>query len=117
MFGHDRQELRAIYVNAWKKYSEKKILTQLEIQIVEIIKNHPEYHKAIKENDIKIDYTPELGKTNPFLHMSLHIALREQISTNFNNQHQKWHSRHSSQAIRHVVSLWCLRAINFVVFF
>ena len=81
MFGHDSQELRAMYVNAWKKYSEKKILTQLEIQIVEIIKNHPEYHKAIKENDIKIDYTPELGKTNPFLHMSLHIALREQILT------------------------------------
>ena len=51
--------------------------------VANIVELHPEYH-ALLENDDAIDkdYIPEHGETNPFLHMSMHIALHEQISTN-----------------------------------
>ena len=52
-------------------------------QIVQVILAHPEYHKIL-ENQNKFQqhsYFPELGEPNPFLHMGLHLAIREQIAT------------------------------------
>jgi len=50
--------------------------------IANIIELHPEYHSLLdNENTLDKDYLPEQGETNPFLHMSMHIALHEQIST------------------------------------
>ena len=51
--------------------------------VANIVELHPEYHSLL-ENDgaLDKDYTPDHGETNPFLHMSMHIALHEQISTN-----------------------------------
>ena len=51
--------------------------------VANIIKLHPEYHSLLDSDDaIDKDYSPDQGETNPFLHMSMHIALHEQISTN-----------------------------------
>lgn len=52
----------------------------LEQQIARVIEEHPEYHSLI--NNIDKDYLPEEGQSNPFLHMGMHLALREQINTN-----------------------------------
>lgn len=54
----------------------------LQQTIANIVSLHPEYHDLLNNVDaIDRDYTPEMGETNPFLHMSMHIALHEQIST------------------------------------
>jgi len=80
MFGTDRNQLRQMYRTAWEKYQEKQLLSPLEAQIADIIKEHPEYHNFITQMDK--DFLPETGETNPFLHMGLHLGLREQIATN-----------------------------------
>lgn len=80
MFGTDRTQLRLMYKNAWDKHLQKQILTSLEVQIVDVISEHPEYHDFVTQMDK--DFLPEMGETNPFLHMGLHLGLREQISTN-----------------------------------
>jgi len=80
MFGTDRNQLRQMYKNAWEKFQQQLPLSALDIQIVEIIKQHPEYQDFVLQLDK--DFLPESGQTNPFLHMGLHLGLREQINTN-----------------------------------
>ncbi len=80
MFGNNRNQLRQMYKTAWDKFQQQQVLSPLEIQITDVIKEHPEYHDCILQLDK--DFLPEAGQTNPFLHMGLHLGLREQIATN-----------------------------------
>ena len=84
MFSNNRDELRQFYFDSWRKFKNNTELTPLEQQIVAVIKEHPEYHELLenKEKVLSQDYLPEMGDTNPFLHMGMHIGLQEQISTN-----------------------------------
>ncbi len=80
IFGQDRNELRQMYATAWQKYCEGAVLSPLEAQIAAVIEQHPEYHHAVS-GDLDKDFTVEQGETNPFLHMGLHLAIREQVAT------------------------------------
>jgi len=82
IFGQDRGELRKMYADAWKKHCDKTPLTPLEAQIADVVVWHPEYHTAVSSDDLDKDYSPDGGQTNPFLHMGLHLGIREQIATN-----------------------------------
>jgi hypothetical protein len=62
------------------KFQNNENLNPMESQLVEIIKLHPEYHHLIQTTDA--EYFPEHGQVNPFLHINLHLALREQLSIN-----------------------------------
>ena len=79
-----RDEVRQVYLGVWIKIQAQSLLEPMEALIAEVIELHPEYHQLLEQGeDIKQqDYTPELGQTNPFLHMGMHIALREQASSN-----------------------------------
>lgn len=81
IFGQDRQELRKMYVDAWQKHVAGQPMSPLEAQIADVVAEHPEYHDALAGEDLDRDYTPEGGKTNPFLHMGLHLGIREQVAT------------------------------------
>ena len=81
IFGSDRNELRQIYVDAWRKSCDGGPMSPLESQIAQVIQDHPEYQAAMTTETLDETYTPEGGKTNPFLHMGLHLAVREQIAT------------------------------------
>ena len=82
IFGNDRRSLRSHYRDAWLKRQAGKPLEPLEKLIADVVAQHPEYH-ALLESDqaLEQDYTPQMGQTNPFLHMGMHIALAEQIGT------------------------------------
>ena len=84
MFGSDRNALRKMYCDSWDKFIKQQILSPLEQQIVSVVKLHPEYHQMLEapEASIAADFSPELGESNPFLHMGMHLGLHEQISTN-----------------------------------
>lgn len=82
IFGQDRNELRQMYVDAWQKYRGEMPLTPLEAQIASVIEMHPEYHGVVTTGEVDIDYTPDGGQTNPYLHMGLHLGIREQVETN-----------------------------------
>ncbi|RZV34258.1 MAG: DUF1841 family protein [Chromatiales bacterium] len=82
MFGQDRNELRQMYADAWRKRCDQQPMAPLEIQIADVIDMHPEYHDDVTDDDLDRDYTPDGGQTNPFLHMGLHLGIREQVATN-----------------------------------
>lgn len=85
-FFHDqgRGELRRMYVEAWRKHRAHRLLEPLEDQIVRVLEQHPEYHPVVQVagDVLERDFTPESGQSNPFLHMGLHLAIREQVATN-----------------------------------
>ena len=70
-----------MYGDAWRKFQAGELLSPLEAQIVQVIEDHPEYRAAVLDEDVERAYTPEQGSTNPFLHMGLHLALRDQVAT------------------------------------
>ncbi|AJI52562.1 DUF1841 family protein [Francisella philomiragia] len=82
IFSHDRYQLRKLFIDSWNKFLNKQSLTAIEEQISRIIELHPEYHKQITIENIDKDYSPEMGQINPFLHISLHLAIIEQVQTN-----------------------------------
>lgn len=79
MFGNDRNQLRQMYKQAWEKFQQNLPLTPLESQIASVIQEHPEYQGFIKH--LEKDFLADTGEANPFLHMGLHLGLREQIAT------------------------------------
>lgn len=84
-FFHDqsRDQLRRMYIDAWRKHRAGLPLEPLEAQIADVIELHPEYHAVLEDPErvLDRDYTPEGGESNPFLHMGLHLAVRDQIGT------------------------------------
>jgi len=81
IFGQDRNELRRMYVDAWRKSCIGASLSPLEAQIAKVIADHPEYQGMINDGTVDALFTPEGGQTNPFLHLGLHLAVREQVAT------------------------------------
>lgn len=82
MFNPSREEARRFFFDTWRKYRINETLSGLEGTALDIILQHPEYHAMLSEPDkyIDRDYLPEFGETNPFLHMSMHLAIEEQLS-------------------------------------
>ncbi|MGH8289085.1 MAG: DUF1841 family protein [Steroidobacteraceae bacterium] len=81
--GQSREQLRQIYVQAWRKYGARLPLEPLEAQIAAVIAEHPEYVSLLESGlqALTAEYTPEGNRENPFLHMGLHLAIREQVAT------------------------------------
>jgi len=82
MFNPTRDQARLFFFEAWKKFRVGTPLTDLEAITVEHIGRHPEYH-AILDAPARYqerEWRPELGETNPFLHLSMHLAISEQLS-------------------------------------
>lgn len=84
LFNPSRDEVRQFFFNSWAKFHQQQVLTDLEKMAVGIMHMHPEYHTILDqpEHYLQQAYYPEMGETNPFLHMSLHLSIQEQISIN-----------------------------------
>ena len=84
LFSNDRNELRQVFFNAWQKPKKPLPLEPMEQIIVNVLKLHPEYHSFFEkyESNIDKDFSPEMGQVNPFLHLSMHISIHEQLSVN-----------------------------------
>ena len=82
MFAPSREQARKFFFGTWRKYRVGAALQGLETLALAVILLHPEYHAVLEapERNAERDYTPDMGQTNPFLHMSLHLALEEQLS-------------------------------------
>lgn len=81
MFNPSRDQVRMFFIDAWRKYREKASMTAMEDIAAELIFQHPEYHALIESPDASgKEFAPEDGKINPFLHLSLHLAIHEQLS-------------------------------------
>jgi hypothetical protein len=82
MFNPSREQVRQFFFDAWKKYRGGAPLEGLETVAVEVALSHSEYHHVLDDpgRHLDRDYIPDQGETNPFLHMSMHVAIEEQIA-------------------------------------
>jgi hypothetical protein len=81
MYNPTRDQARRFLIDAWKKRCERLPGTQLETLAADLIEMHPEYHELLAADDApQREWTPEQGETNPFLHLSLHLSIEEQLS-------------------------------------
>jgi len=82
MFNPSRADVRRFFFETWGKYRSQAPLEGLERTAIEIILLHPEHQVLLDnpERNLDRDFTPEDGAVNPFLHLSLHLAIAEQLS-------------------------------------
>jgi hypothetical protein len=80
--GYSRDQLRLAYAEAWAKHLGRSPLTALEAQIADVIGAHPEYQRVVADAGTALGFEPSTAGAadNPFLHMGLHLAVREQVS-------------------------------------
>ena len=82
LFGQNRREMRKVFFRAWQRHGAREPLEDAEKIIVLVAMRHPEYHALLNapEANSEREYFPELGETNPFLHMAMHMAIEEQLA-------------------------------------
>ncbi len=80
MFSTERDQLRKKFFDAWQKHLNQSPVEPLEAEIIQVVLLHPEYHVIL--NDLDTYQARDFAEGNPFLHMSLHLAMREQLRTN-----------------------------------
>jgi hypothetical protein len=93
-----RDELRRRYLTAWQRRRDGLPLDPLEAAIADVIELHPEYQPLLEDADAAAqDFSVEQGRTNPFLHMGLHLGLREQVATDRPGGIRQIHARMSQR--------------------
>ena len=82
MFNPSREQVRRFFCEAWRKHRARLPLEGAEATAADLIEQHAEYHALLENPDAAVDqeFTPEGGQMNPFLHLSLHLAIADQIS-------------------------------------
>ncbi|HRP74939.1 MAG TPA: DUF1841 family protein [Rhodocyclaceae bacterium] len=81
MFDPSRDQARNFFIQTWRKRIGGEVLTPLEHMAAGLIALHPEYHAMLEEPDALLrEFSPDSGQINPFLHLSLHLAIEEQLS-------------------------------------
>lgn len=82
MFNPTRDQARQFFMEAWRKHRAKEVVSPLEDAAIHLIALHPEYHGLLEDREAALarEWTPESGEANPFLHLSLHLAVEEQLS-------------------------------------
>ncbi len=86
MFNPSRDQARDFLFETWRKFCAAGQLSAMESMAVEVVSLHPEYHTMLADQERYLaqyrdrDYPPEFGETNPFLHLNMHLSIREQVS-------------------------------------
>ena len=82
LFNPSREEVREFFCSTWQKHQDAHVLTPLEMIASQWMEQHPEFHKILSDPSgaLEQEFTPEKGMTNPFLHLSMHLSISEQIS-------------------------------------
>lgn len=138
MFNPSVNDVRNFFFTTYEKGVEHAVLTDLEKIAYSVILEHSEYHQVLNNRDKYFGYSwlPEAGETNPFLHLSMHLSILEQLSINqpfglkelylelcvkYGNEHEAqhqvidclgemiWQSQHNNMQPDPQVYLQCLR--------
>ena len=82
MFNPSKDEVRQFFCNTWKKSTTGEVLTPLEAIALDWIRQHPEYENDLADTERALgkDYSVDQGRSNPFLHLSMHLSIHEQMS-------------------------------------
>lgn len=83
MFVETRDQAREFFLCVWTKMGNKQALEPLESLVARVITEHPQYHAVLEHphRALEAEFDGNDGRSNPFLHMGLHVALVEQLQT------------------------------------
>ena len=94
MFGQDRDSLRRAYAEAWQRHLDGLPLDAQQQRIADVVALHPEYQAfVLAPGALAQEFDGSDGRTNPFLHMGLHIAIHEQLATGLPPEAAQTHQR------------------------
>jgi hypothetical protein len=95
MFGTDRGQMRRYFCEVWARHLRGEPLNALAGLVAAVAEEHPEYHALLEHGEavVEAEFPPEAGHTNPFLHMGMHLAIREQVGTDRPNGIARAHHR------------------------
>lgn len=94
MFGQDRDSLRRAYAEAWQRRLDGLPLDAQQQRIADVLALHPEYQAFVLSPDALVqEFDGSDGRTNPYLHMGLHLAVREQLATGLPPEAAQTHRR------------------------
>jgi Domain of unknown function (DUF1841) len=81
MFAPSQADVRRFFCETWRKHREGALLTPLEGVASDWIALHPEYHTELTDVDAALaaQFDVDAGRTNPFLHLSMHLSISEQL--------------------------------------
>lgn len=82
MFTPSQADVRRFFCSVYAKAQSNRPLEAIETIASQWIEEHPEYHAEFLDVDAALEkmYDVEGGKTNPFLHLSMHLSISEQCS-------------------------------------
>ena len=81
MFAPSQHDVRLFFCEAHRKQRGGEPLTPIEAVAADWISEHPEYHAELADAEAAkaASYQVEEGRTNPFLHLAMHLSITEQI--------------------------------------
>ncbi|MCV2351876.1 DUF1841 family protein [Paucibacter sp. Y2R2-4] len=82
MFAPSQLEVRRFFCATYQKLQAGLPLIPMEVIAADWIAQHPEYHAELADEEAALAavYSVEEGRTNPFLHLSMHLTISEQQS-------------------------------------
>jgi len=82
MFQPSQADVRKFFCAVFAKWHTAQPMDALETLASQWIAEHPEYHADFANEAAALEkmYDVEDGKTNPFLHLSMHLSVSEQCS-------------------------------------
>lgn len=83
MFAPSQNDVRTFFCEAYQKHlTSSAVLSPMDALAVDWIAQHPEYHAELADLPAALAavYDVEAGRTNPFLHLSMHLSISEQVS-------------------------------------
>jgi hypothetical protein len=82
MFQPSQNDVRRFFCGAYARGRQRLPLEPLQAMALRWIEQHPEYHDALADESAALAavYTVEVGRTNPFLHLSMHLSIDEQVA-------------------------------------
>ena len=81
MFAPSQNDVRQFFCDTHARQRDGAPLTPMQARAADWIALHPEYHPELADLDAALAavYDVEAGRTNPFLHLSMHVSIDEQI--------------------------------------
>ncbi len=82
VFQPSQHDVRRFFCEVWRKHREGAPMDAMESQALPWVAEHPEYDTDLRDVDAALAavYTVDEGRTNPFLHLSMHLSIAEQVS-------------------------------------
>ncbi len=82
MFQPSQHDVRRFFCETYARLRQGMPLDPMQAKAATWVDAHPEYHDDLSDLEAALAavYTVEEGRTNPFLHLSMHLSIDEQCA-------------------------------------